>query len=393
MYRRCTDYYMIIRKIEPRLREHHGKSVWCVTVPKDLRKPRILTHRFFGEKKAAADEYAQQLSDSRKSVGGGGDFLKLNTPEQVAVLVALQELGPDDLMKAVAHWRATKPNATPISVQAAVDQCIASRERAGRRPNYIKTLRCSLDNFARSNQKNLHEVTSKDVNDWLHNNGWQPKTQLNYKKDVDTLYKWAKKLKLVSDNPADGVDNPSLDQKPIQCWGIEECTKFLNAVKHTDPALIGYIAPILFGGLRPHESGRLTYDNIRNGIIDLAGSQTKGRQRRVVKVEGLLKEWLAIPLPSPRQGPAVQYGNRNLPKRLRRLAAVAGVTWSHDVLRHTFVSYATEIHGARVTAALAGHTEQILFSNYRQVVSADAAKAFWNLTPDSVTGKLNPAPK
>jgi len=107
----------------------------------------------------------------------------------------------------------------------------------------------------------------------------------------------------------------------------------------------------------------------------------------------LLKEWLAIPLPSPRQGPAVQYGNRNLPKRLRRLAAVAGVTWSHDVLRHTFVSYATEIHGARVTAALAGHTEQILFSNYRQVVSADAAKAFWNLTPDSVTGKLNPAPK
>jgi len=384
---------MIIRKIEPRLRENNGKSVWCVTVPKDLRKSGILNHRFFGENKAAADEYAQQLTDSRKSVGGGGDFMKLNTAEQVALLAALQELGPDDLMKAVAHWRATKPNATPISVQAAVDQCIAAKDLARCRPHYIATLRCSLDNFARSNQKNLHEVTSKDVSDWMHNNGWQPKTQRNYQKDVDTLYKWAIKLELVTRNPAAGVDRPRLDQKPIKIFSLEDCKKFLNAVKHTDPSFIGYIAPILFGGLRPEESESLTFANLRGGGFDLGGEQTKKRLRRVVKIEGVLAQWLALPLAAPEQGPAVEYGWRNGAKRTRRLAAVAGVTWSHDVLRHTFCSYATEKYGARVTAAMAGHTEQILFTNYRQIVTPDAANAFFNLTPDSVSGKLNPAPK
>ncbi len=384
---------MIIRKIEPCQVSHHGKTVWCVNTPKDLRTPGTINRRFFGENKTAADEFAKKLTDSRKSVGGGGDFMKLNTPEQVAVLAALQELGPEGLLKAVAHWRATKPNANPISVQAAVDQCIASRERAGRRPNYIKTIRCSLDNFARANQKNLHEVTSKDVSDWMHNNGWQPKTQLNYKKDVDTLYKWAIKLKLVSDNPADGVDLPSLDQKPIQIFSIAECTKFLNAVKHTDPSFIGYIAPILFGGLRPNEASGLSFDNLRGGGLDLGGKLTKSRRRRVVKIEGALAQWLALPLTAPEQGPAVEFGWRNGPKRLRRLAVVAGVTWSPDVLRHTFCSYAMEKYGARVTAALAGHTEQMLFANYRQIVTPEAAASFWNLTPDIVSGKLNPAPK
>jgi site-specific recombinase XerD len=239
----------------------------------------------------------------------------------------------------------------------------------------------------------LHEVTETDVDTWINGNGWQPKTRLGYLKDVSTLFKYAIKRGMVTRNPADGVDRPRLDQKAIQLFSVEDCKKLLNAVKHTDPSFIGYIAPILFGGLRPQESARLTASNVRAGVIDLAGPQTKGRKRRVVKIEGLLRQWLAIPLAAPEQGPAVECGARNLARRLRKLATVAGVTWSHDVLRHTFCSYAMEKLGARDAAALAGHSEQVLFAHYRQIVTAEAATAFWNLTPDSVTGKLNPPPK
>jgi integrase len=379
---------MIYRKIEPTQVRRNGKLVWSVYVPQDLLTPGTLKRRYFGEDNKAADEYAKQLTESRKCVGGGSsEFMKLNGPEQAAVITGLHELGVDNLLKAIAHWRAMKP-ATTMSVQAAVDECVEAKRQSCCRANYLATLRCSLDNFARANRnKSLHEVTTNDVKTWLNGNGWQPKTRLGYLKDVSTLFKYAIKNGIVTRNPADGVDRPRLDQKAIQLFNVEDCQKLLTAVKHTDPALIGYIAPILFGGLRPRESGRLTAANVRAGVIDLSGPQTKGRKRRVVKIDGLLRQWLAIPFVAPRQGPAVEYGSRNLAKRLRKVAKAAGVAWSHDVLRHTFCSYAMEKLGAREAAAMAGHSEQVLFAHYRQIVQPEAATAFWNLPPDSVNGQ------
>ena len=302
---------MIYRKIEPTQVRRNGKLVWSVFVPQDLLTPGTLKRRYFGEDKKAADEYAKQLTESRKCVGGGSsEFMKLNGPEQAAVITGLHELGGvDNLLKAIAHWRAMKPTTT-MSVQAAVDECVEAKRQSCCRENYLATLRCSLDNFARAvRNKSLHEVTTNDVKTWLNGNGWQPKTRLGYLKDVSTLFKYAIKNGIVTRNPADGVDRPRLDQKAIRLFNVEDCQKLLTAVKHTDPALIGYIAPILFGGLRPRESGRLTAANVRAGVIDLSGPQTKGRKRRVVKIEGLLRQWLAIPFAEPRQGPAIEYGS------------------------------------------------------------------------------------
>jgi len=378
---------MIYRKIEARQFKFGDKLHWVVNVPKDLRTPGTGSRRYFSGDKKAASDYAQQLTDSRQSVGGSGEFTKLNNAQQAALISGLLKLGPDELLEAITYWSNRKPTST-LTVSAAVDECIEAKRRACCRDNYLATLRCSLDSFARANDKLLHEVSSADVETWLNGNNWQPKTRLGYLKDVSTLFKYAIKRGLVTRNPADGVDRPRLDQKVIQFFNVEDCQKLLTAVKLTDPSLIGYIAPILFGGLRPQESGRLTTANLRAGVIDLSGPQAKGRKRRVVKIEGLLRQWLALPFAAPQQGPAVAYGSRNLAKRLRKLAIVAGVTWSHDVLRHTFCSYAMEKLGARDAAAMAGHSEQVLFAHYRQIVTAEAANAFWNLTPDSVNSQL-----
>ena len=379
---------MLHRAIEPRQISKHGKQIWQVVIPKDLRGSEGGNRKYFGDDKDKADAYAKQLSEARKSVGS--EFMKLTAPEQSAVIAVLREFGVDELLKAAALWRLQKPKASK-TVQVAVDECIEEKRLAGCRDNYLATLRCSLESFARTADKALHEVIPADVSTWLNGNGWKPKTRLGYLKDVSTLFKWAQKRGMVPTDPTDGVERPRLDYKPPPIFKVEEVKKILGAIAKHDPGFIGYVAPILFGGLRPAESARLTSSNVKANAIDLSGDMTKLRGRRVVKLDGLLRQWLAIPCAAPFQGPAVKFGSRNLAKRRRKLAKTAGVTWSHDILRHTFCSYAMEKFGAKETARLAGHSEQVLFAYYREIVTPEAAEAFWAISPGP-SSKPSPAP-
>lgn len=370
---------MIIRKIKPRQIKKGLKLVWVVVIPKDLRGDGG-NRRFFGADKSAAEAFAKQLAKSRSSPSVNPELMKLKPAEQSAVLGALRELGVDDLLRAVAAWR-TRQKTQIKSVPDAVAECVESKRLSGCRENYLATLECTLNNFARSVEKSLHEITPQHIAEWLNGNGWRPKTRLGYLKDVCTLFKFAIKRDWLAKNPCDGVDRPRLDHQPPKIFSVEECKRLLKAILETDRSLIGYIAPILFGGLRPAESSRLAAANVRGESIDLSGSQAKLRKRRVVKIDGLLGVWLSIPLATPHHGPAVRFGAVNLAKRLRKLATAAKITWSHDVLRHTFCSYALPKFGARATAELAGHSEQVLFAHYREIVSPENAEAFWNLTP------------
>ena len=86
---------MITRTIAAPQRRHCGKPVWHVRVPKGLLRPGIPKERFFGDNWKAAKDYAKQLADSRKCVGGGGsEFVELTTAEQAAVLTAMNIITP-----------------------------------------------------------------------------------------------------------------------------------------------------------------------------------------------------------------------------------------------------------------------------------------------------------
>lgn len=108
------------------------------------------------------------LPTSRKCVGGGGSkFTKLTAAEHAAVLTAMNKVGgADALLQITSQWLAAKPTTTK-TVQAAVDECIEAKRKACRREHYLDTLRCSLDNFAHSVSKLVHEGTTRDVETWM----------------------------------------------------------------------------------------------------------------------------------------------------------------------------------------------------------------------------------
>ena len=111
--------------------------------------------------------------------------------------------------------------------------------------------------------------------------------------------------------------------------------------------------------------------------------KAKTRQRRVVTISENLSRWLALRATGGRTGLVWKRGfwgwyNRRLTLDVPR-----------NVLRHSFGSYHYALHkNENLTAAEMGNSPSIVFRHYRAVVTAQAAKEYWQLVPTKVAADL-----
>ena len=65
------------------------------------------------------------------------------------------------------------------------------------------------------------------------------------------------------------------------------------------------------------------------------------------------------------------------------LAQKVGITWDHDLLRHTAASMllARDRDAGKVAEQL-GHSPAILLRHYRELVSDEAAARYWKVSPN-----------
>jgi hypothetical protein len=72
----------------------------------------------------------------------------------------------------------------------------------------------------------------------------------------------------------------------------------------------------------------------------------------------------------------------NLHTRLNYLGEKAGVGWKQNALRHSFASYRlAEIQDAAKVALEMGNTPEKLFRHYRELVTPEAAREWFNIMP------------
>lgn len=362
---------MPIKKISPIATSNNGKPCWRVIVPKDLigDGPR---RKFFASK-SEADELAEDLNSRR------GDILArifaLTKSDQLQVCAALEIAGSATNLLQAANAFTTAASATRHhAIADVVTECLASKKSSGLRPRSLAGLKSSLGKFRDSiGVVNIGAVEPVMIDSWLSGNGWSAGTRRGYLTDVRTLFSFAVKRQYIKENVANGVEKPKWDGGAPGIHTVDEARKLLTLAIETDPGLIGYIAPIYFGGLRPDEANNLTAKQIHDGLLEVTPEISKTRRRRFIPINDTLKAWLAVK--------QIEYSPKNLVRRLRRLRKKAGVSWPHDVLRHSFCSYGLPVFGAQKIAEWAGHSESILFAHYRERVKPEDAKAFWALTP------------
>lgn len=348
---------------------NNGKPCWRVIIPTDGSGKR--KRRFF-KTKDEADQFAADVRASQGDVASR--FIAYSIPDQLRLLQAVETAGDATaLLEAAQNHAKSKAVRTSLTLAAVIDEFIKSKAAIPIRKNSLASLKSSTGLFAEHvGPIPFADVTAKQIEGWLAQYE-SSATRRGYLTDLRTLWSFAVKRGYADAvNPARAVERPKLARKQPGIHTIAQVEALLGAALKHDRGLIGYLAPLYFGGLRPKEAEHLQRKKIRNGNIEIDAEVNKNWHRRFIPVNETLAAWLKVR--------GVQYGPVNLVRRLRRLRKLAGVPWPHDVLRHSFCSYGLVEFGATKTAAWADHSERVLNTNYRNdSITPEKAKAYWAL--------------
>ena len=324
------------------------------------------------------------------------------TDNQVGVAeAAFKRLERDeDLTTAVDHWlRTGKPASVKDSprldeaLKIFTDWLATTQEL---RALTKDTLRIRVTRFV-TNLGNLRvtDVLPEHIEHYLSKRNVSANTKDADRRALSSFFLWCMKGKRhwCVNNPCYAVEIEGLksddDREPV-VMPVSECEALLRAAEQFEHGhLVPYVSLCLFGGLRPFEAARLSWEqvNLTDGEIRLKGTQTKTGKGRIVVIDETLKVWLSQYRKAGdiyRSGYAVDllairlcigYGTKTEAQPHLR-------PWVPDVLRHTAISHYFRLTGSYGrTAEQFGNSEGIIKKHYQGRVTSAETKVFYALRP------------
>jgi integrase len=266
-----------------------------------------------------------------------------------------------------------------------VNQFLLAKARAGRSDRSLRALRNSLTKFTAGRAHKLaSEVTVIEVESWMQRPEWKPRTQRGYLSDVRTLFNFGVRRGLLKENPARGVELPEMEDSAVEIHTPEQVLKVLEFARDYDLNICRCLAVRYFAGLRSAEAERFEEKFVREKYLEITAATSKGaraRRRRLVTIQPNLRAWLEL------GGYLPVRGNKSNVWRDFTVAMTraTGVPWHHNATRHSFCSYhLAQFTNAGKTALESGHSEAMLFGNYRELVTAEEAEKFWEIVPKTL---------
>lgn len=142
-----------------------------------------------------------------------------------------------------------------------------------------------------------------------------------------------------------------------------------------------------FAGLRNEEIHRLQWGdiNLEAGRIIVSADKAKTAQRRIVPILPNLRAWLEpLKQADGPVGPKVEHLT-NFSRNISVACKAAGVEMVGNGLRHSFASYRlASVKSADQVALEMGNSPRKLFQHYRELVTAEAAAAWFNVTLETL---------
>jgi integrase len=387
--------FRILQFINPRT----GTTSWRVS---GIKRNGERIRENFADSQEAQLRYTELEGEYHAASGSAALRATRLTDEQVAIAEAgFKRLERDqDLLTAIDHWlRTGKP--TVIKESPRLDEAFKQYEvwldaTTELREQTKSNLRHRVGNFVKATgNKRVIDVMPEHVERYLSHRNVSPDTKDADCRAISSFFTWCMKGKRhwCINNPCYAVEIEGRtnddDREPV-VLAVEECEKLLRAAEaFAKGRLVPYLALCLFGGLRPFEASRLTWDQVNLGDkeIRLRGAQTKTGKGRVVVICNTLRAWLRR-----YQGVDEIYRPVYEPE-LREVRASIGCgeptkenpdlkPWVPDILRHTAISHyfrATGSYGR--TAEQFGNSESIIKKHYQSRVSSKDTKRFYALRP------------
>lgn len=367
-----------MRLPEPRETKVHGRTRWLVRVPKVMGGRR----HYFDTKEQAEKKIAQFRKTANST---HREFALLSSSQQAVVIGLIAHFDGDmaRLKRAAERGEKLLVSTKDRPMADVITECLKAKAESNIRPYYLKMLTYVLELFRdECVAKDIQEVATEHIEKWFSIHKWSPRTRLSNLSFLRVLFSYAVKRRYVASNPVKDMELPIIEHRPPVILTVKQAGTLMENCVKRDKALAPFLAIQLFAGIRPHEARRLSWADVQNGHIRIDSSKSKTRRRRLVTVTPTLKAWLKLggELPPKQKG---QY----IYERIKRLTLDAKgktvVPWSHDVLRHTAASMMLPKIGAWKTALELGHSEQVLFRHYRELVTAADADSFFRIRPMS----------
>jgi len=350
-------------------------------------------HRKFFTNRAEALDFRNELEVRTAQAGVDAASVDANTIRAWLDLVKRAEAAGGTLEKAVdlfERHQAARGRSMPVG--EAVETFLEHREKLGRAERTVDNLRSRLKPFVQiSGERLVAEIVLGDVDRFLSGVKGRALTRNHYRAALHAFFGWAVKSGLCDENPVHAVEKATV--RPC-APGVLSPELMRLAFAITPSELWTELALGAFAGLRESEIVRLRWSDIdlERGHIDLRRIGTKNNASwRLVEVLPACRAFLEAVRPAFDRGASV------LPKRhdaMRRALRMAlrdrGVEWPPNALRHSFASYHLALHqdGGKLALQLGhGGGMSVLMRHYREIVSPEAAREWFEIRPASVDGE------
>ena len=256
--------------------------------------------------------------------------------------------------------------------------------KLGRRPDTVKGARWRIDAFSRTfGKRQVHEITTSEIEAWLDKNGWQGLNRRHYLAVVHAFFQFAVKQKLISFNPSAAIDKPIVEQIPPEIMSPKTIKTLLHTAEQIKPSLIPSLVISFFAGLRPNEVTGLEWKDVllEEKLIRVIPSVAKMRRQRLVEISDNLLAWLLRY--RQKEGYIWPHGSTTYQHKKTRLLKAAKVSLPYNAGRHAFASYhLAKNKSPEKTSLQLGHSNpNMLFSTYRGLVTETSAADFWAIRP------------
>jgi integrase len=301
--------------------------------------------------------------------------------EKYAELVSLLPNNNITLPEIVRDWvTRNAPVKARLSVNQTAELFKVEIETDGTKPLRQKALKWTLNHLTTTFGDTLVETINPDqVSRHIKGMNVAERTKKNHRDSIGFFNRWLllRGYLAKGTNWLDNVEDYSKTVTgEIEIYTPEEIKKLLS----TSNGMTAFIALGAFAGLRHAEISRLDWKavDLKDGWIHIGGDISKTGVRRLVPIKPNLAKWLT---PVAKESGAVT-PYENTVKQLLKIADDVGVTWKHNALRHSYISYRmAESADIPRVADECGNSPAMIKQHYLQRVKPEQAKQWFAVKP------------
>lgn len=361
-------------------------KIYSTPVTSKGKKYPAFTVRYYFDDKTHQKKFASKADalkhadDAAKRINNGSVRVLLMTEKhRTEYFDAVAALKGVPLRSVVDFYLSRHPNSVTVKTTRDVyNELLISKKQDGISDSWYRDLKKRLLRFVEKFPAAITELSGSEIDAWLRSLSLSAKSRNNFRICISTMINFAKDHRYLPKDfsELDAVKILSTKGGAIEIFTPDEMEKLLLAAKPQD---VPYLALGAFAGVRTAEMSRLTWQELGKEFITVSAAKAKTAQRRLVPILPNLRTWLdSVKKPT---GSVWGYGAIFMHSdAIARLSKDSGVAWKKNGLRHSFISYRlAQVQNAGQVALEAGTSERKLFTNYRELVSVEAAAKWFDI--------------